>query len=540
MKNESKTKQQLLAELAALRQRLAELEIAETKRQQAEAALQASETRYRRLFETAQDGILILDADTGQITDVNPFLMEMLGYSEEEFVGKKLWEIGSFKDIEASRAAFAELQYSGYIRYEDLPLETSAGGRIEVEFVSNVYLVDHKRVIQCNIRDITGRKRAEEVAIQTSRLEVAATLAGGVAHRVNNLMTRVLGYAELLKADLIGQSRSLEMLETIARSAQETSDLAQQMLAFAQGGKYQPRPINLNDTVNEVLYLWLERHTMPANIRLLRHLAPDLWHVKADVAQMGQILVNLLTNALEAMAGGGRITVSTKNIMMTKEMSGGFRLGPHICLAIEDIGSGMSEEVQSKVFEPFFTTKFQGRGLGLPAVYGIVQNHDGNVVIHSQPGQGTKVMVYLPALLPLEQVEAQSLSLTTQAVAAGAETVLVVEDDKAVREVTQFMLKSLGYQVLAAGGGLEAVELAQREDGKIHLALLDMEMPVMNGSKIYPLLTQARPGLKVIVYSGHELDASVQALLDAGARAFIYKPFDLKTLAAEVRRVLDS
>ena len=212
-------------------------------------------------------------------------------------------------------------------------------------------------------------------------------------------MTRVLGYAELLKADLIGQSRSLEMLETIARSAQETSDLAQQMLAFAQGGKYQPRPINLNDTVNEVLYLWLERHTMPANIRLLRHLAPDLWHVKADVAQMGQILVNLLTNALEAMAGGGRITVSTKNIMMTKEMSGGFRLGPHICLAIEDIGSGMSEEVQSKVFEPFFTTKFQGRGLGLPAVYGIVQNHDGNVVIHSQPGQGTKVMVYLPALL---------------------------------------------------------------------------------------------------------------------------------------------
>ena len=146
----------------------------------------------------------------------------MLGYSEEEFVGKKLWEMGPFKDIEASKTAFAELQHSGYIRYEDLPLETSDGGRIEVEFVSNVYLVDHKKVIQCNIRDITGRKRAEEMAIQASRLEVAATLAGGVAHRVNNLMTSVLGYAELLKADLSGQARSLEMLETIARSAQAT------------------------------------------------------------------------------------------------------------------------------------------------------------------------------------------------------------------------------------------------------------------------------------------------------------------------------
>ena len=201
MKDESKTKQQLLAELTVLRQRLAELEVAGTKHWRAEAALQASETRYRRLFEAAQDGILILDADTGQITDVNPFLMEMLGYSEEEFVGKRLWEIGPFKDIEASETAFAELQHSGYIRYEDLPLETSDGWRIVVEFVSNVYLVDHKKVIQCNIRDITGRKRAEEMAIQASRLKVAVTLAGGVAHRVNNLMTSVHGlYSGLIFA----------------------------------------------------------------------------------------------------------------------------------------------------------------------------------------------------------------------------------------------------------------------------------------------------------------------------------------------------
>ena len=399
MKDASKTKRQLLSELATVRQRLAKLEIAETRRHQAEAALQASETRYRRLFEAAQDGILILDADTGQITDVNPFLTEMLGYAQEEFVGKKLWEMGPFKDIEASKTAFAELQHSGYIRYEDLPLETSDGGRIEVEFVSNVYLVDYKKVIQCNIRDITGRKRAEEMAIRASRLKVAATLAGGVAHRVNNLMTSVLGYAELIKAKLAGQSKLLEMLETIARSAQETSNLAQKMLAFAQGGKYQPRIINLNDAINEMLQLWLERHTVPADIRLLRHLAPDLWHVKADVAQMGQILVNLLTNALEAMVDGGQITISTSNIM-NNERSGG-PPGPYTCLTIQDTGSGMSKELQSRIFEPFFTTKFQGRGLGLPAVYGIVQNHGGNVVVHSQLGQGTRVMVYLPALLPV-------------------------------------------------------------------------------------------------------------------------------------------
>ena len=201
----------------------------------------------------------------------------------------------------------------------------------------------------------------------------------------------------------------------------------------------------------------------------------------------------------------------------------------------------MSEGVQSKVFEPFFTTKFQGRGLGLPAVYGIVQNHNGEVVIHSQPGQGTRVTVYLPALLPLEQAEAQPLPRTPEAVATGAETILVIEDDEAVRRSDPAHVEKLGLS--GVGGSATAskrLSWPNAQDGQIHLALLDMEMPVMNGSKTYPLLTQARPGLKVIVYSGHELDASIQALLDAGARAFIYKPFDLRTLAAEVRRVLDS
>jgi PAS domain S-box-containing protein len=399
MKDESETNQQLVPELAALRQRLAELKVEETGRLRAEAALQASETRYRRLFEAAQDGIFILDADTGQIADVNPFLIKMLGYSREEFVGKKLWEMGPFKNIEASKAAFAELQHSGYIRYEDLPLETSDGQHIDVEFVSNVYLVDHKKVIQCNIRDITARKRAEEIAIQASRMQVAVTLAGGVAHRINNLMTSVLGYAELIKDNLIGQSESLEMLDTIAQPAREASDLAQQMLAFAGGGKYQPRIINLNDTINEVMQLWIEQHAVPTDIHLLRHLAPDLWRIKADAAQMSQVLVNLLTNALEAMSDSGQITVSTSNIM-NNELSGG-QPGPYTCLTIQDTGSGMSKELQSRIFEPFFTTKFQGHGLGLPAVYGIVQNHGGNVVVHSQPGQGTRVMVYLPALLPV-------------------------------------------------------------------------------------------------------------------------------------------
>jgi CheY-like chemotaxis protein len=310
------------------------------------------------------------------------------------------------------------------------------------------------------------------------------------------------------------------------------------MLAFAGGGKYQPRIINLNDTINEVMQLWIERHAVPADIRLLRHLAPDLWRIQADTAQISQILVNLLTNALEAMSDSGQITISTSNIMMT-EPSGSLRSGPYICLTVQDTGSGMSEGVRSKVFEPFFSTKFQGRGLGLPAVYGIVQNHNGEVDIHSQPGQGTTVTVYLPTLLPLEQDKAQPLPRAPEVVAVGAETILIIEDDEAVRQVTQLMLKKLGYQVLTARSGIEAVELVQRQDGKIHLALLDMEMPVMNGSKTYPLLTQARPGMKVIVYSGHELDASVQVLLDAGVRAFINKPFDLRTLAAEVRRVLD-
>ncbi len=203
MTNTKRTKAELVAQTEALRQRLAELEAADAERQQTQAALQVSETRYRRLFETAQDGILILDADTGQITDVNPFLIKMLGYSHAEFLGKRLWEIGSFKDIAAARAAFSELQSKGYIRYEDLPLEASDGRRLNVEFVSNVYWVDQQRVIQCNIRDITARKRAEAALSQSmaelqERNEELDAFAHTVAHDLKNPGHSDHGYAEVL------------------------------------------------------------------------------------------------------------------------------------------------------------------------------------------------------------------------------------------------------------------------------------------------------------------------------------------------------
>jgi hypothetical protein len=247
-------------------------------------------------------------------------------------------------------------------------------------------------------RDITQRKQAEQALLRASRMETAATLAGGIAHKVNNLMTAALGYSELLKTKLGKQTNVTEILDTISEAAQQTSDLAQQMLAFARGGKYQLQVMNLNDTIQSVLQF--QQRSWPASIHIETDFDPDLWNVEADPTQMNQIILNLLTNAVEAIENDGRITITTENIMVDKSLASQYpdlKPGSHICLLVQDTGYGIESETLTRVFEPFFTTKFQGRGMGLAAVYGIVDNHGGCITVTSQPKQGTLFKVCLPA-----------------------------------------------------------------------------------------------------------------------------------------------
>ena len=368
-------------------------------------ALSMSEERYRRLFETAQDGILIIDADTGRITDANPFLADMLGYVREDFVGKAIWGFGPFKDIRASKSAFQELMRNGYIRYDHLPLESREGRTIEVEFICNLYQVGDKRTIQCNIRDISQRKQAEKASLinesqlkQAQKLATIATLAGGVAHQFNNALTVFTGCLSMIEAEARYQENGM-YLELMKKAADNMSRLTRQLLAYARGGKYSLETMLLSDLVRSSMPLF--KSVLKPSIVIETQLPSDLPQISADRGQINMALRAILANASEAIETQGVVRISCRKEVMTDmrvKAFAGLRPGIYVSLTIEDSGKGMDAETCDRVFEPFFTTYFPGRGLGMAAVYGMVKNHGGWISIESKVNQGTVVCIYLPAV----------------------------------------------------------------------------------------------------------------------------------------------
>ena len=274
----------------------------ERKREEAEKAIAASELRYRRLFESAKDGILIIDAETGKVIDVNPFLIDLLGFSHETFIGKELWELGPFKDIVDNQAKFAELQQKGYVRYEHLPMETVDGRQIEVEFVSNVYQVNHHNVIQCNIRDITEQNKLQKQLIQSQKMESIGTLAGGIAHDFNNLLTSIIGNNDMLLTEISEDDPKHEYTEEIKQAAQRAVSLTRQLLAFSRKQVAQPIVLNLNEILPDLEKML--RRLIGEDITLETILNPALWNMKIDTGQMEQVIVNLVVNARDAMSTG--------------------------------------------------------------------------------------------------------------------------------------------------------------------------------------------------------------------------------------------
>jgi len=513
-------------------------------------ALQASEARYRRLFEAAKDGILILDAATGAIVEVNPFMLELTGYGRADFLGRQLWEIGPFKDMAASKASFAALKANAYVRYDDLPLLARDGKKVAVEFISNVYRVAGQDVIQCNIRDISARKRAErehralEDQLRTSqRMEAIGSLAGGVAHDFNNLLSVILSFnAFSLETAPAGSELHGDLLE-VKRAAERATVLTRQLLAFSRRQVLEPVRLDLNEVVLGVERML--RRILGEDLELAHVLASDLGPVRADRGQMEQVLLNLAVNARDAMPDGGRLTLETSN----REVGPGDAQGPGlplpgswVRLTVADTGCGMDELVRARLFEPFFTTKEigKGTGLGLSVVYGIVQQSGGSIRIESEPGRGSRFEILLPRDRSAGRVEAQpSLSPAPGAV-TGTETVLVVEDEPALRQLFDRTLGGAGFKVLLAADGAAALETSAGYTAEIHLLLTDVVMPRMGGRAVAEALRAARPGLKVLLMSGYPDHASLR---DAGSQAkleLLSKPFTAAELLRKVREALDA
>lgn len=740
-----------------------------TARARAQQALWLSESRYRQLFETSRDGILLLNADTGEITGVNPSLTRMLGYPREELLRKKLWEVGAFeKEVEACQAALRVLRSEGHVRYEHLILQPSHGRPLDVEFVANASLVDYQKMIQCNLRDISERELSEEemkklasfpsenpnailrIAVdltvlyanaaaapllrkwnckvgeclpeehwevlaqalrdgrkvdteiecegrtlmlmwapfpasryvnvygrditerkqaeeqlreahrknllilesiadgfaafdrewrytyvnpsaasflgmrpeqllgksvwevwpeaaklrfgsefrraladkatarfeefypaplekwfecrccpaaeglsvfftditarksaeerlrktqerlrQSQKMEAIGQLAGGVAHEFNNMLFVINGQAELILKHLPEYDPLRRQVEVILNTGNRLAKLTRQILAFSRRQMLLPRILDLNEIVADTTKM-LEA-LIPKNVTLEAAADPSLKPVKADPAQVGEVLVNLILNARDAMPQGGKLTILTANTELDEahcRSHPGLTPGPYVKLAVSDTGHGMDEQVKAHLFEPFFTTKDVGEstGLGLASVYGIVRQSGGGILVHSAPGLGTTFEVYLPQA---DGEPAWPPKPSPQPVPRGTETVLMVEDEAEVRVIACEMLRALGYTVIGAASGAEALAAFEQHKEKIKMVITDVVMPEMSGPELVEQLCARRPDLKVLFVSGYA-EPILAAKGQADTRAhFLPKPIRLGSLARKVREVLD-
>ena len=392
-------------------------------------------------------------------------------------------------------------------------------------------------MLGCHL-DITARKRLEEQLRQSQKMEAVGQLAGGVAHDFNNLLTVISGNSDLLQSDLPANESWQELIAEIQQAARQAAGLTRQLLAFSRQTVLEPKVLDVNDVVRE--HEKMLRRLIGEDVQLMAVLDLALAPVKVDPGQLGQVIMNLAVNARDAMPQGGKLTIETRNVALddrSAAMVCGATPGRYVLLAVDDTGVGMAPDVQARIFEPFFTTKgpAKGTGLGLATVYGIVKQSGGFISVCSEPGRGTTFKILFPAAeMPVSTEEP-----AVHAVARGSETILLVEDEDAVRSVVRRVLRQAGYTVLEAGQGGEAIQLAGQYAGSIDMLITDVIMPEMGGRELVERLTSLRPGLKVMYLSGYTRDAIIRHGVLQAEVAFLAKPFTNAALATKIRQVLD-
>ena len=495
--------------------------------------LRESETRLKTMLHSIQAGVMVVDVKTRTIVDINPAALNIIGNSKEQVLGRVCHRFIS----PAHERECPVVDLGQAVDSSERTLIKANGEEVPILKTVTPIRLDGKACLLESFLELTEKKKLEAQLQQAGKLEAIATLAGGIAHEFNNALMGVMGNMELLKMELSGGERQDGYFAAMTSSVHRMSRLTDQLLAYARGGRYQPKDLRLDEFVMETLPIL--QHDLTPEVRVETHFE-KVSVIKADHAQIQMALFAILTNSNEALEEGGLIRITAENKDIDADFAQrhpGLKPGPHVCLTIEDNGKGMDEETKTRIFEPFFTTRFQGRGMGMAAVYGIVMNHDGWITVDSQPGKGTIVRIYLPAVNPentIKDVKPPALES-----AAGEGTILIIEDEDIVVEVTRAMLEMLGYRVMIAGTGKEAVHMVENFHDRIDLALLDIKLPDMEGGKIYPLMKKAHPGLKVIVFSGYAIDGPARNILDSGAEGFIHKPFSLATLAAKLKQVLE-
>jgi len=509
---------------------------------QSEEELRRSEKKYRTILETIADGYHEVDL-AGNLTLVNDSLCEIVGASREELIGRNYRDFVVVPDAAEVYSRYNEVYQTGQPNQGfSFEIVRKDGKRLHVS--ASVALIRDEAGNPAGFRgifrDITEQRRLAEKLTHATKMEAIGTLAGGVAHDFNNLLTAVQGYADILRRQMPSDSPFIEKLTQIGRAAERAAGLTRQLLAFGRKQVLNVSALNLNDVIADLEEML--RRLIGEDIELNTVLTPSLGTVKADAGQIEQILMNLVVNARDAMPKGGKLTIETANVVLDRQYTEkvpDLEPGPYIMFAVSDSGAGMDEQTRSRIFDPFFTTKDKGvgTGLGLSTVYGIVKQHRGHIAVYTELRRGSTFKVYLP-LEEAESVE-QLMKPRPEAHSAGTETVLVVEDEKIVRDLVSEALTMLGYSVLPASDPDEAVALSANHTGPIHLLVTDVVLPKMDGKSLCSYLSLTRPEMKVLYISGYTENFIVhRGVLDQGVH-FMQKPFTIDDLAARVREVLD-
>jgi PAS domain S-box-containing protein len=499
--------------------------------------LRVSENRFRRLFESSSAGILIVDALDGMILDANPSMIALLDHPRTDVVGRALWEIGAFDALVVDHSAFETLQRKQTRHYYDVPLRTRTGAVVEVELTSLVYSDDGKDKIQVNVQDITERKAANRLVVHAQKMTAMGVLTGGLAHNINNLLAVIVGNLDLLQDKVCDDDEGSEYVREALDASMRGGALINSMLAFAREEPLRLQKIDVISTVAKIANMF--GNILGDGITMLTRFEDEAcWPVLSDGAQLEASILNLVTNAVEAMPAGGLLTISARNrrLAITPAEIESEILGDYVEISVSDTGSGMSAATIEQIFEPFFTTKGlaakQGTGLGLSTAFGFARQSGGNIEVESVVTEGTTFRLRLPRSRDQDVIVEQAVSGRAK---DGHETILVVEDNEALSRVVARHLTRIGYKVLQATDGVSALAALRRDH--VDLLFTDIALPGgMGGAEIAQVARETWPSLKVVLTTGFDTAANRPETRDL---VIVKKPYRTADLGRTLRKLLD-
>ena len=509
-----------------------------TERRQSEELLQEAERRYRLLFEYSPDGIVILDPVTAKPVEFNETAHRQLGYSREEFAQLSLGDVEAAETTVETRARIANVIQKGKVDFETRH-RTRQGEIRNIQVTAQIMKIQDRPVYHCIWRDITEHRKLEDQLRHVQKMEAIGQLAGGVAHDFNNILNVIMGYGGMIMEDLSPGSPSREQMHEVLAAAERAAVLTKRLLLFSRKQVAEVTPVEVNGIISGVQKM-LSR-IIGEDIELRVDLADMPLTVMADSSQIEQVLMNLATNARDAMPKGGHLMITTETAHMDDDYIAAYgygKVGAYALITVADTGNGMDAETQKKIFEPFFTTKGigEGTGLGLAIAYEIVKQHNGYIRCYSETGKGTAFKIYLPLI---EDKGASGARIEAPVdIKGGAETVFVAEDDPSLRKLTRLVLESFGYHVIVAEDGEEAVVKYRENKDRIQLVILDLVMPKKSGKEVYEEIRAISPGVRAFFLSGYTMDMINRMEIEAGMEV-IRKPFAPKELLKKVREVLD-